>query len=57
MMLNALPKVQAGQLQKHHCGLISAPGVAQGPPDTAGDKPGADSFNWLQREGWTGHVF
>lgn len=57
MMLNALPKVLAGQLQKDYFGLIRALGVAWGPPDTAGDKLGDDSFNWLQGEGWTGHVF
>lgn len=57
MMLNALPKVLAGQLQKCHFCLIRALVAAQGPPDAAGDKPGADSFNRLQQEGWAGHVF
>lgn len=57
MMLNALPKVLAGQLPKCHFCLIRALVAAQGPPDAVGDKPGADSFNRLLQEGWAGHVF
>lgn len=57
MMLNALPKVLAGQSPKCHFCLIRALVAAQGPPDAVGDKPGADSFNRLQQEGWAGHVF
>lgn len=56
-MLNALPKVLEGQLQKYHFCLIRALGVALGPPETEDDKLGADSFNWLQQESWASHVF